>query len=465
MSDPSGLFQSATEGGTAADHPPAPPLRVLAGPATGEESNRIRPAFVPLACWRLGDVRFQFDSSFVVPEAREEFQALSRLLRDHAAPGPGAPPTLTVFGHADPTGDDAYNKALSGRRAAAIYAAMTRRPEIWEDLFGNTGTFALPAAGDQWGETAINTMRTSLNRGGQGKSSAAERKSLFLDYMDFLCVDDTLAPFVVDPKTGSLGGQVDAAGKGDYQGCSEFNPILLVSLAEQKKFAQQKDHAERNAVNAPNRRVMVLLFRPGTHVTPDLWPCPRTKEPTTACRKRFFVDAEARRANQAERREFKDKEDTLACRFYHRLVTRSPCERADKPPLVVAIFDTHTEERDAKVQLRVFDGSGTLVRTIAGEAADDRAGFFLFRIDPATLPNPVRLQWRTADGDRHLAGPCDPGALRDALADPDLETAKTLTRDPPPPPDPGSGDIPVDDDVMANLAVLRPDGNGIEEIV
>ncbi|MGZ5090779.1 MAG: OmpA family protein [Burkholderiales bacterium] len=463
MGDTSGLFLSVTEGGTGADHAPIPPLNVLAGPATGSESNLIRAAIFPLACWRLGDIRFHFDSSFVVPEARAEFQSLSRLIKNHT--GKLGPPPLSIFGHADPTGNDDYNKALSGRRAAAIYAALTRRTEIWEDLFSNTGKFAQPAAGDQWADAAIGSMRTALNRTETGKTTAVQRQSLFLEYMNFLCIDDGLKPFQVDPKAGFLGGQADALGKGDYQGCSEFNPILLLSRADQQKFAQQKDHTERDSANAPNRRVMVLLFRPGSKIVPSRWPCPRAKEPTAACRKRFFSDGEKRRSNQESKREFKDKEDTFACRFYQRLVTRSPCERADKPPLIVALFDTHTQERDTKMELLVFDGSDKQVLSIPGERSDERAGFFLFRFDPATLPNPVRLEWRTSSGNRHLAGPCNPVELRDALASPDLKTADALTRDPPAAPPGGSGDIPVEDDVMSNMAILRVEGGGIEEIV
>jgi len=327
-------FIAVTVGGIGASHVPLPALRVLAGPATGNESNRIRSAIIPLACWALGDIRFTFDSSFVIPEARTEFQVLAQLIAEHREKSPAGPagkklrpPPLSIFGHADPTGNDDYNKALSGRRAAAIYGALTRRTEVWEDLFSNKGSFAQPAPGDVWGDPAIQSMRTALNRAESGKTTAAQRKSLFLEYMDFLCVDDQLKPFQIDPAEGFLGQRRDASGKGDYQGCSEFNPILLLSRADKQKFDQEKDHTRRDAANAPNRRVVVLLFRPGSKITPTLWPCPRAKEPTAACRKRFFSDGENRRSNQENKREFKDKEDTFACRFYHRLLTRSPCER------------------------------------------------------------------------------------------------------------------------------------------
>jgi len=337
MSDsPPLTFLTITDGGIGASHVPTSPLRVTAGPATGSESNLIRSALIPLACWRLGDIRFAFDSSFIIPEARSEFQVLAQLIAEHGEKTPFKPgetlrpPPLSIFGHTDPTGNDDYNKALSGRRAAAIYAALTRRTDIWEDLFSNKGTFAQPAPGDLWGDPAIQSMRAALKRTETGKTTTTQRQSLFLEYMNFLCVDDQVKPFQVDPVEGFLGQKGDAHGKGDYQGCCEFNPILVFSRADKQKFDQQKDHTARDAANAPNRRVVVLLFRPGSRITPGLWPCPRAKEPVAACRKRFFSDGERRRSVQENQREFKDQEDTFACRFYQRLVTRSPCERGLK---------------------------------------------------------------------------------------------------------------------------------------
>jgi hypothetical protein len=457
MSETTGLFLSVTEGGTGAAHTPLPPLSVLAGPATGPESNLVRSAIFPIACWRIGDIRFHFDSSFVVAEARGEFQALSRLIKDNTRQL--KPPPLSVFGHTDPTGNDEYNKALAGRRAVAIYAALTRRTEIWEDLFSNTGKFAHDAPGDQWGDAAVGAMRSALGRTETGKTTAGQRQSLFLQYMDFLCIDDQLKPFRVDPVQGFLGANGDALGKGDYQGCSEFNPILLVSRADKKKFDQQKDHTERDTANAPNRRVMVLLFRPGSRITPSLWPCPRAKESTAGCRKRLFSDAEKRRSNGETQREFKDKEDTFACRFYQRLVTRSPCERGDKAPLVVARFDTLSGQRDSTVQLVVFDGSGSEVRVIPGQrATDTRDGFFLFRFDPTELPDPVRLEWRTSEGEFHLAGPCSPSELRDALAGLDLNKGHALVGSGRPDDDPPSPPTPPNDDVLVELITEGADG-------
>ena len=45
-------------------------------------------------------------------------------------------------------------------------------------------------------------------------------------------------------------------GKGDFQGCSEFNALLLFSQDEASAFESAADKTERNQENAPNRRVM-----------------------------------------------------------------------------------------------------------------------------------------------------------------------------------------------------------------
>jgi len=63
----------------AADHEARARLPVLVGPATGSEFNTFRPPFLPIACWRLENLRFDFDSSFVRPEAAAEFRGLAAL--------------------------------------------------------------------------------------------------------------------------------------------------------------------------------------------------------------------------------------------------------------------------------------------------------------------------------------------------------------------------------------------------
>src|SRR5262249_40116252 len=118
-------------------------------------------------------------------------------------------------------------------------------------------------------------------------------------------------------------------GKGDYQGCSEFNPLYIFSQQEHAHFEQMTDKTDRNNANAPNRRVTALLFRPGSRIDPSKWPCPTAHEGADGCRTRFWSDGEQRRsARLADKpRMFQTSKDTFACRFYHRLAMSSPCER------------------------------------------------------------------------------------------------------------------------------------------
>lgn len=358
-SGPEGVSSRAAEvrgkssGGVAGVHPAIARFPVLAGPATSQELNAITTAVIPVACWRVDDVRFRFDSSFVQPEVAEEIDAL-KIVREENRLEAGLPgtagqitvihPRISIFGHADPTSDDDYNKQLSGRRATAIYGLLTRDVALWEELFSQ------PLGNDKWGTSAIQLMlgelgfspgpadgkvgpqtseairsfQTAAGLPATGEAGPSTRAKLFLAYMDLLCGAD----FKLSKTEDFLAG-TDADGKGDYQGCSEFNPVLLFSESEQKEFSKPENRETRNAENASNRRVMVLLFQPGARVTASRWPCPRAKESAAGCRKRFWSNGEQRRSERLpdERREFRKTADTFACRFYHRLNSESPCEQ------------------------------------------------------------------------------------------------------------------------------------------
>jgi hypothetical protein len=332
MSDPqTELTHVISEGGIAAKHPLTPEVTALVGPATSSEYNTVQAGIIPIACWRLEDVRFDFDSSFVIPGIAVELQNLTQLVKDHPPSSksegkPGFP--LSVFGHADPTGDDDYNKQLSGRRATAIYALLTRDTNLWEKLFSQ------PFGNDKWGRKSLETMLDTVSPAPAGKSNqeeaiqhehnAGKRKELFGQYMENLC-----GPELKLKKEDFLGHGDDAGGKADFQGCSEFNPVLIFSQKDQIDFEQSKDKTARNNANATNRRVMVLIFRKGSRVNPSKWPCPRVHEGVAGCRKRFWSDGEKRRSTRLpdKPRTFAEAQDTFACRFYHRLSNNSPCER------------------------------------------------------------------------------------------------------------------------------------------
>jgi hypothetical protein len=343
-----GVIHGSSEGGIAASHPLATINPILVGPSTSNEHNVISTSIIPIACWRVDDLRFDFDSSFVRPEIGMEIRHLAELREKHkiairgrmeAAAPVAIFPTLSIFGHADPVGNDDYNKQLSGRRATAIYGLLTRKTNLWEGLYSS------PFGGDNWGNNALVTMRQAVQQ------QAGSRQQLFRSYMDALCtlLDENGKP-VIGPDGQPLRLELspedffargaDPGGKGDYQGCGEFNPLVLFSQREQREFAQRGREATRNQENAPNRRVLVLLFRPGSSVVPSKWPCPRVNEGTAGCHRRFWSDGEKRRSKLLpdERRFFEETKDTFACRFYHRLTTQSPCERF-RPSVVLRLYD------------------------------------------------------------------------------------------------------------------------------
>jgi outer membrane protein OmpA-like peptidoglycan-associated protein len=312
------LISSTSDAGLGAQHPPFLTEPKLVSPSTGDEKNTLRTEITPIACWRMDDLRFEFDSSLVLVDAADEFLQLAILRRVH----PGAP--FCMFGHADPVGNDEYNKRLSGRRVRSVYAVLTRNISIWEDLYSH------PAGGDDWKKGGA--LKVLLGAIGQDpetaedyRSDPAKRATLFSTYMDLICRDESGKPYQVN-KSEFLAQGADPDGKGDYQGCGEFNPVLICSREENAEFDRQQDKTERDEANAPNRRVVVFLFRPGSRVDPKKWPCQPAKAGPENCHKRFWKDGDKRRKNQEERREFKKTKDTFACRFYHRLAAGSPCE-------------------------------------------------------------------------------------------------------------------------------------------
>lgn len=117
------------------------PPAFVAPTISGKEHNTIKTNVIPFAGWPAEDVRFAFGSSFIRPDINTEIGALKDLIDDHTLPDqkgdPKHKPPLTVFGHADPTGNEDYDKIPSGRRAQAMYGMLVRDVDWWEDLFSN----------------------------------------------------------------------------------------------------------------------------------------------------------------------------------------------------------------------------------------------------------------------------------------------------------------------------------------
>lgn len=316
-------------GGTAAVHELATRLPARVAPTVENAFNQLVIPLIPIACVRVEDIRFAFDSSFVGPNVGPEMAALASLRDSQKLDG--ISPRVSIFGHADPVGDDDYNKRLSGRRALAIYGMLVRDTAIWESLY----TTRIHETGDPWGKMAVQTMLATVGSGNDvaefqrangldpdGDPGPRTRAALYRAYMDTLCGDLKL-----DKADDFLAG-TDPDGKGDVQGCGEFNPVLIFSEEEDETFSDPASKADRDHENAPNRRVVIFLFQPGNQVVAEKFPCPRVKEGITGCQARFWSDAKRRRDSRLpdQRRTIQDTRDTFACRFYHRLAATSPCE-------------------------------------------------------------------------------------------------------------------------------------------
>jgi Putative peptidoglycan binding domain len=348
------------EASTAAAQTGAAPLTVFAAPTNAAEFNTLGERLVPKACFKVEDLLFDFASSFIRPDMKDHLPELAGLRNDHKIQDPGGGgdifPPLSIFGHADPVGTDDFNKVLSGRRATAFYAMLVRDTDLWETLFSS------PVQDDKWGTRSIQTMLSTVQDPilidgiageetegavrdfqsanglkSDGIAGPVTRKALFQAYMDALCGPD----LKLDKTSDFLARNQDGGqGKGDYQGCSRFNPLRVFSTSEAADFEDEADKSERNQENAPNRRVVTLLFPPGRKVNPSFWPCPRATEGVADCRKRFFPDADVRRNPQDAHREFEDTGDTFGCRFYQIISDDSPCERvkpAPPPPILLGV--------------------------------------------------------------------------------------------------------------------------------
>jgi len=333
------------------------PRRVTTSQPGDGTRNTIKEFLIVLGCMVVPDGHFEFDSSFVRPEAKAGFRRLAELfddLTDETRESDQTPP-LSIFGHADPVGNDAYNSILSGRRARAIHAMLTRDAGAWEELFSRRH----PMGGDIWGDSALQTMAETVAAPVDGgpagepetlfrsaRANQGQRRTLILAYMDLVCVRASKptgreVPFRLT-SANFLARGADANGKGDLQGCGEFNPSLLLSRVKLQAFQRANDKPGRDAANERNRRVLAFLFKPGSRIDPTKWPCPHVKDPNAVavCTRRFWSDAERRRApDQEVDREFKKTRDTFACRFYHGIAQDSPCEGVHRQWVVRVLRD------------------------------------------------------------------------------------------------------------------------------
>jgi hypothetical protein len=394
--DSSGTIHGSSDGGVAGKHDPVESPHLLLGPATSGEFNSATLRLIPVACFRVDDIRFAFNSSFVgfdPADEKNDIRAELKLLVNLRKDNPGAP--LSIFGHADPVGGDVFNKQLSGRRATVIYALLisTTDPNAAAKLWQRV------AHEENWGADQRQQMQAL-----SGLPSGTADSTLFKAYMQKLAPADLKVS-----KQDFLAQGDDSQGKGDYQGCSEFNPVLIFSTQKNNEFEKNKDKTARDDANAQNRRVIVLLFQKGSKITPANWPCPRVTEGVAGCRKRFFSDGEKRRSTRLpdKDRKFDDTKDTFGCRFYHRLLTDSPCE-SELTIVKIRLFDAQARPLPSAPCLITESGkdprperatgsppspAGTTAGSSPGSAAGGNVEEGVVSLRVKALPATVNLKW------------------------------------------------------------------------
>jgi hypothetical protein len=377
--------------------------------------NTIRIPLIPVACWTLKDPAFAFDSSFVSPSFQAELGVLSGIV------GANQECPAALFGHCDPAGKDDLNKTLGDRRAIAIYALLTRQPDLWAYLYDTK------QVGDTWDLHMVQTMLASVQDGQGGPYYAGDidgartadtidavkrfqadaglaadgdpghqtRKALFGAYMDWLCTPaPAAAPFRMQA-SDFLGGTGAAPGdlpKMSLQSCGKYNPIVLLTKDEMagEDTTDGASKVQRNADDAPNRRVIMFLFEKGTTVEPSHWPCPKVKEANTACKDAFWSDGDARRQNGDTQRLYEKTRDTMACRFYDRFARRSPCESPDEDAYLVRLHDDEVKPIAPPVPYRVTMGSTPGVR------ASSTDGWVKIPLPKDKCLDTVRIEWGTS---------------------------------------------------------------------
>lgn len=365
-SESRGSVIQADETGVIGEHD-APFVRPLfVSPTREDKQNTVGLDVVPIACLNVGDLLFEFDSSVVRPAAGALLSQLPAMRRSRPN-AQGELPLVGIWGHADPTGDEEYNKTLSGRRAKAVYALLAHKPAMWDELFSH------PFGGDDWSKKLnLADLADSL-----GLPHKTARTALFDAQMTAMC------PEPLEP-SDFLGRGADSGGKADFQGCGEFNPLLILSTKDGKELAKR----DRDLLNLVDRRVVVFLFRPEVRLAVGDWPCPRASEGTAGCRKRFFLDAKKRLEPGPERRRHKRRtDDTFACRFYDRIAGNSPCEQFLEM-YRVRLFDKLATPLPG-APFTLTDGK----RTVKGRADDDA----FVTVRDLKVPANVHVEWQPAD--------------------------------------------------------------------
>ena len=266
--------------------------------------------FQPLGCWKIDDMYFAFDKWFVLPYASTNFEILekkySQVISAFQKQNIQGKPKIALFGHADPVGKDDYNKILSEKRAKAVYGILIKDINVWKELYPSGEEI-------KYLQKRIGTYET-----GTFDSTTENQLKSYLD--SFTSLKLTKEDFIGEK------------GEYAYQGCSEFNPVLVLSLKEYAEYNATGDIPGLHFENQVNRRVLGFMFLPDIDTKKNKWPCPKAPD-TGKCMINFHGSA-ANRLITGNHKEFKNSDKTFSCEFYTDLAENLPCEYFYEPEVI-----------------------------------------------------------------------------------------------------------------------------------
>jgi len=138
------------------------PLSIIAAarglyPVSVKPVEPAPPATEVITLSDAGNVLFDFDKSDLTPAARSELDALMAKLQNADVV------SIKVIGHTDSTGSDAYNQALSERRASSVAAYLLSQGLAPNKLTSEGKGESQPVADNETEEGRAQNRRVELH--------------------------------------------------------------------------------------------------------------------------------------------------------------------------------------------------------------------------------------------------------------------------------------------------------------
>ncbi len=99
-------------------------------PAGETKRVQLQAEAPPVLCRRFGDLNFEFDRAFIIPE-----QAADMLIDISNYANQFTSRQILIVGHTDTKGPPDYNVRLSERRGMSMYAHLTGNETVWESMY------------------------------------------------------------------------------------------------------------------------------------------------------------------------------------------------------------------------------------------------------------------------------------------------------------------------------------------